>query len=108
MNETENNIQKPKLCRLAILSPLFILFFWLIAIICLLFKTNFIPDWIILLIFIILISASIVMGILALYKIHKSNGQLRGNFVAILGIVVSIFLILLFTVLWLDTPMKGK
>jgi hypothetical protein len=105
MNETENNIQKPKLCRLAILSPSLIVFFWFFVIICLLCKADeFMPDWIFFSIFIILISTSIVSGMLALYKIYKSSGQLRGNFVAILGIIVSVFLILLFAVLWQEHP----
>jgi prepilin-type processing-associated H-X9-DG protein len=93
MDEIENSEQKPKLCRLAILSPLLLFFFWLLLIISSLVFKN-LPDQIFLLIFIIIIFVSILFGILALYKIHKSKGGLSGRFSAMLGITVALFFII--------------
>jgi membrane protein YdbS with pleckstrin-like domain len=99
MNEIENKEQKPKLCRLAILSPLLAIFSCSSALFAVVFpdflEKAFMPAWILLLMFVFFIISSILVGVLALYKIHKSNGQLRGNFVALLGIVVALFLIFL-------------
>jgi uncharacterized membrane protein SirB2 len=97
MNEIENNKQKPKLCWLAIWSPLLDIFSLWSGVFAVIFsdfpEQAFIPTWILLLIFVIFIFASIIVGILALYKIHKSKGRLRGDFIALFGIVVALFLI---------------
>jgi hypothetical protein len=97
MNEIEKNKQKPKLCKLAVLSPLLVLssyFSAVLGVICSDFpEKTFIPVRVLLLLFTILIPTSIFVGILALYKIHKSHGRLRGGFMALSGIVVALLLI---------------
>ncbi|MCE5340091.1 MAG: hypothetical protein LLF92_03055 [Planctomycetaceae bacterium] len=99
MDELENNITKPKLCRLAILSPLLVLIsFWpgVLAMVLPDFPEHqFVSPVIFVLSFIGFILSSILTGIIALHKIHKSRKQLRGDFMALLGIVVAVFLLFL-------------
>jgi hypothetical protein len=94
MNETENNIQKPKLCRLAILSLLAILG-WLIVII-----SSYLseysesitpPGWIYFLIYPATLIISIVAGILAICKIYKNYGKQIGIFSTIAGMLICIY-----------------
>lgn len=93
MNEIQNNKQKPKLCKLAIWSPLLVVFFWFFAIIFSYTGLPDIPVWFILSMFIILLLSSVVVGIFAIYRIHKSRGKLSGRFIAISGIILALFLI---------------
>ena len=99
MNEIENKEQKPKFCRLAILSPLLDIFsLWSGVSVVVLSdfpEKTFMPAWIFFLLFSVCILASIIVGILALYKVRNSHGQLRGDFIALFGIVVALFLIFL-------------
>jgi len=111
MDEIESKKPKPKLCMLAILSPLLVIFIWQTAMFAMvIFRWQkamfaiispdflgkaYIPVWVVSLIFIVLLLGSIIVGITALIKIHKSQGQLRGNFIALFGIVVALFLVYL-------------
>jgi hypothetical protein len=94
MDEIENKEQKSKLCRLAILSPLLVLFAFLFMLtITFLPETEFVARIIILTSFCSFI-ASFVIGILAIHKIQKSQGELKGRFIALLGIILALLLIL--------------
>lgn len=81
---TEKPVAKPKISRLAItafvLSILSLLFFLLAAI------------------------PAIVLGIISLFKIKKSKGQLRGKGLAISGICIPIIFILIFYLWCIDAP----
>jgi prepilin-type processing-associated H-X9-DG protein len=91
MNEIENNKQKPKICKLAILSPLLVVFIIVVAPVF--FKNTFISHWMLFLIVIFFLIVSIVVGIVACRKINKSRGELTGKFTAILGIVLAVIII---------------
>jgi uncharacterized membrane protein HdeD (DUF308 family) len=93
MNEIENNKQKPEICKLAICSPLLVIFGFLFALFSA--QHKFISDLIPILTFRVFLLAGIVVGILACYRIHKSHGKLKGKMIAILGIIAAIFLVLL-------------
>lgn len=90
MNEIENNVQKPKLCRLAVLSPtldiLGILF------LCIGINEG-ISEFVTFLIFGIFSFFGMVVGLLACYKIYISHGKLKGLIIALLGMVVGIILV---------------
>ncbi len=110
MNEIENNKQKPKVCKLAILSPLLVILgVFLASFFSSLSEEISISDWIFLLIFTIFILACIFTGVLALYKIHKSKGGLTGRFTAILGIIFAVFLVfILFSSCQLPKEIKQR
>jgi p-aminobenzoyl-glutamate transporter AbgT len=94
MDEIESKEQKPKLCGLAVWSPLLVLFTYLYML-----SASFLPNTpfvngIILLPSLFFLIVSFISGIIACYKINKSQGRLKGNFMAILGMIVAFFTIL--------------
>jgi hypothetical protein len=84
MDKAEKKIPKPRISRLAItslvLSILGPLFFFLAPI------------------------PAVILGAIALFKIKKSNGQLRGKRLAISGIVISTIFVSIFLLWILDAP----
>lgn len=99
MNEAENNIQKPKLCKLAVLSPVLAVFSFIFIVLGITFSAlpeeAFMPAWVCMVLFLFCNLAGIIVGILGLRRIHKNQEQLRGDFMAILGILAALFLIFL-------------
>ncbi len=98
MDEIENSTQKPKVCKLAVLSLLLAIFslsFFIISFILALLISKFINNLLFDIIFSTLSFVSMVIGILAIYKIRKSQGRLKGIFIALLGIIIALLAILI-------------
>jgi hypothetical protein len=98
MNQMEKNteVQKPKFCKMAILSPLVVIFGGLVGIsLALSFEQNSLLCY---LGFLILLFSPLIglgLGIFADWKIYKSKGMLRGRMFSILGTGLAIIVIII-------------
>jgi hypothetical protein len=91
MEETNENAQgrKPKICKLALLSPLVGFFGVLAAIAGCYIRVPY--D---LTIFIVSMTAALLLGVIATWKIRKSKGSQRGYVLSISGIILVVIIII--------------
>ncbi len=90
MDEIESSEQKPKLCRLAILSVLLAIFGFISSVKISVYRHDTPNPPLIPFLFFF---AGIVVGIIAYCIIRKDRKKLRGGFTAILGIILSVYCI---------------
>jgi prepilin-type processing-associated H-X9-DG protein len=101
MSETETQGQKPKTCKFATASAVLgvvVLCLWLICM--MVTSPSKIAELVVNILFIVSMTCAavgLILGILALVKIGRSNSQLVGKGLAILGVGVTGFIILFFS-----------